>query len=228
MTGTSRVQHIFSTPLLVERIEDPQFNLALEKAILARHSEHPGVQRSNVGGWHSDLQLLDWGGAPARRLLDHVIALANKNTIYKGGGEVVTEWRAEGWANVSQNGATNMMHVHGGCYWSAVYYVRIDEGEGGQLVFYDPRMPTLAMHAPHLRFRNGNGEREVRVKPAPGLLILFPAWLQHAVDAWYGEGFRISIAINLTATRVAVQQSALMPAKRGAKGAATAPAAKDQ
>jgi uncharacterized protein (TIGR02466 family) len=228
MAVTPRVQHIFSTPLLIDRLGDPQFNLALEKAILTRHSEDPGVKRSNVGGWHSDLQLLDWGGPPVRRLFEHVIALADKNTIYKSGGEVKTDWRVEGWANVSQDGAANMMHVHGGCYWSAVYYVRIDEGKGGQLVFYDPRMPTLAMHAPHLRFRNGNGEREVRVRPVPGLLILFPSWLSHAVDPWYGEGFRISIAINLTAIRHTVPQAALMPAKREAKGAATANAAKDQ
>lgn len=228
MAGNARVQHIFSTPLLVERIDDPQLNLALEKAILARRDAHPGMKRSNVGGWHSDLEFLDWGGAPARRLFEHVIALANQNTVHKGGSGVVTEWRVEGWANVSQDGAANMMHVHGGCYWSAVYYVRIDEGRGGQLVFHDPRMPTLAMHAPHLRFRNGNGEREVRVKPAPGLLILFPSWLSHSVDAWYGEGFRISIAINLTAARHAAPPAALMPAEREAKGAATAHAAKDQ
>ncbi|MDB5699146.1 MAG: hypothetical protein JWN69_1950 [Alphaproteobacteria bacterium] len=224
MAATPRVQHIFSTPLLVDRIDDPIFNLALEKAILARQSQDPGVKRSNVGGWHSDLQLLEWGGDPARRLFDHVIALANKNTVHRSGGDVATDWRVEGWANVSQNGAANSMHVHGGCYWSAVYYVRIDEGKGGQLVFYDPRMPTLAMHAPHLRFRNSNGEREVRVGPVPGLLIIFPSWLSHAVDPWYGEGFRISIAINLTAFRHTLPAPALMPTKRVAKAQATAPA----
>jgi hypothetical protein len=59
-------------------------------------------------------------------------------------------------------------------------------------------MPGLAMHAPRLRFKIPGGEREVRIKPEPGRLIVFPAWLAHEVDAWQGDGLRISIAINLS------------------------------
>jgi len=37
--------------------------------------------------------------------------------------------------------AANRAHVHGGSFWSVVYYVRVGDGEGGELVLHDPRLP---------------------------------------------------------------------------------------
>jgi uncharacterized protein (TIGR02466 family) len=214
-------RNIFATPLLVGKIADPSIRDGLEEIILARRAEDPGIRRSNIaGGWHSDLQLMQWGGDPARKLLDHVIALVNRNTTAisaPGRGAQNMSWMVEAWANVNENGGANARHVHGGCFWSAVYYVRKDEGTGGELVLFDPRMPTLAMHAPHLRFRNTGGEREVRLKPEAGLLIVFPSWLAHSVEPWHGEGLRISIAINLTAARAAAPKGTLLEQARLAK-----------
>ena len=207
-------RNIFSTPLLVGKLADPAVRSGLEEAILARRAEDGGIKRSNIGGgWHSDLQLMNWAGDPARKLLEHVLALVNRNTTSisaQGREPQQMQWMVESWANVNEKGGANARHVHGGCYWSAVYYVRMDEGTGGELVLFDPRMPTLAMHAPHLRFRNTGGEREVRIKPEPGLLVVFPSWLAHSVEPWHGEGLRISIAINLTAARVAMPKGTLM------------------
>ena len=38
------------------------------------------------------------------------------------------------------------------------------------------------------------------LRPKPGLLLLFPSWLSHAVRPYRGAGVRISIAINMTPT----------------------------
>jgi uncharacterized protein (TIGR02466 family) len=153
---------------------------------------------------------MDWGGAPAQKLLKYVMGVVNRNTVdlRKGKGPQ-SQWIVEAWANVNERGSANMRHVHGGCYWSAVYYVRIDEGEGGQLILHDPRMPTLAMHAPYLRFNKTGGEREVRIKPQVGRLVIFPSWLGHEVEPWQGDGVRISIALNIIAARVQADPSAL-------------------
>jgi uncharacterized protein (TIGR02466 family) len=193
-------ENLFATPLLVDNIDDAEINAGLETAILERRAQHPGVKRSNLGGWHSDLSLLEWGGAPARKLLDRVLALVNANTAHSAGKGAQFGWRIEAWANVNERGSANSRHVHGGCYWSAVYYVRVDAGEGGRLILHDPRMPALAMHAPYLRFRNAGGERQLQLKPVVGRLIVFPSWLAHEVEPWDGDGLRISIALNLTAT----------------------------
>jgi uncharacterized protein (TIGR02466 family) len=197
-----QTRQLFSTPLVVGRIDDPEMNASLEAAILAKRQQHPGVLRSNTGGgWHSDTALLSWGGDAARRLADHILELANAGTMHVGGKQGRFGWRLEGWANVSEHGSANARHVHGGCYWSAVYYLRVDEGTGGNLVLHDTRMPTLAMHAPYLRFRNAQPERDIKIKPEVGKLLLFPAWLPHEVEPWQGDGLRISIAVNVTAVR---------------------------
>jgi uncharacterized protein (TIGR02466 family) len=203
MPSAVRTQKIFATPLLVGQISNKKLNDALEKAILAKREEDPGIKRSNVGGWHSDLALQQWGGLPARNLVGEVIKLVNQHTSVLGGDPSQLRWHAEAWANVNERGSSNARHYHGGCFWSAVYYVRVGSGEGGRLVLYDPRMPTLAMHAPPLRFRDAGGEREVKIEPREGRLVVFPSWLAHEVEQWQGDELRISIAINLSSlTRV--------------------------
>ena len=92
-----------------------------------------------------------------------------------------------------------MPHVHGGSFWSAVYYVRVGEAEGGDLVLHDPRMPALRMHAPNLRFNDNGPELKVRIRPKAGRMVLFPAWLSHSVEPWDGSGTRISVAMNIRA-----------------------------
>jgi uncharacterized protein (TIGR02466 family) len=215
-------RNLFGTPLLVNQLNDEAMRAGLEDAILANKAADPGINRSNVGGgWHSDLKLLQWGGAAARTLLDHTMRMVNQNTTdVQSAPDIIPQWTVEAWANVNEKGGANMRHIHGGCYWSAVYYVRIDEGTGGDLVLYDPRMPFLAMHAPSLRFKNSGGEREVRIKPRPGLLIAFPSWLAHAVDPWHGEGTRISIALNVSALRVRMPPDMLKGPDPTAKAAA--------
>ena len=45
-------------------------NAELKRFILERERRDQGVQHSNLGGWQSSWDFDDWGGAPARRLLD--------------------------------------------------------------------------------------------------------------------------------------------------------------
>jgi uncharacterized protein (TIGR02466 family) len=153
-----------------------------------------------MGGWHSDLHLLRWATEPVRPVIARMVALADGATqdLQARAGER-RGWMLEAWANVNPPGASNVVHSHGGTYWSGVYYVRVDAGEGGELELHDPRAPVIDMHAPALRFRDAGGEQVVRVKPEAGMIVLFPAWLRHSVSPWRGEGYRISIAVNLSA-----------------------------
>ena len=40
--------------------------------------------------------------------------------------------------------------------------------------------------------------RTITVPAKPGMLVLFPSWLIHWVNPFYGEDHRISIAFNAT------------------------------
>jgi putative 2-oxoglutarate-Fe(II)-dependent oxygenase superfamily protein len=38
----------------------------------------------------------------------------------------------------------------------------------------------------------------LEIEPKPGLLVIFPAWLQYCVHPFFGMGHRISITMNIT------------------------------
>jgi Putative 2OG-Fe(II) oxygenase len=42
----------------------------------------------------------------------------------------------------------------------------------------------------------------ILIEPQPGMLLAFPAWLEHFVHPFFGEGERISVAINVMIRKV--------------------------
>ena len=129
---------LFDTPVVIARLKDPQPLVRdLADAIQARKAADEGVERSNVGGWHSDTKMLDWGGAAARALVEHAIGLVERMSHFKD-TRAPSGWRAEMWANVSRAGDLNLMHAHPGNLWAGVFYVDDgvrdgDAADGGEL-----------------------------------------------------------------------------------------------
>ena len=198
MSKGHEVNRAFWTPIVVRALpETSATNQELEKAILDRRAQDEGVTRSNVGGWESDNALLRWGGDAVRQIAQQAVNIAGLSTIAQNPDDHY--WQLEAWAVVLDQGASVKAHIHGGSYWSAVYFVRVDPGEGGELVFHDPRGAMSAMHAPLLRFKAGGDEKSVHFTPKAGTLVLVPSWLSHSVNEWRGDGLRISVAINLAA-----------------------------
>ena len=205
-----QVVGLFDTPLIVDQMTKAvDVNRRLKEVILARQANDPGVRLSNVSGWQSAPDMLKWGGPAAQELLARIIFLVDSVTVdVKSPGQSRYGWYSTMWSNVSRAGSSNHYHSHPGAYWSAVYYVddgyqgSTDQNLGGALVLSDPRMPTIAMNAPDLRFRRPGEkpeEYEKFLRPANGRLVIFPSWLLHAVHLFNGPGTRISIAVNLSA-----------------------------
>jgi uncharacterized protein (TIGR02466 family) len=195
------IEEAFWTPIVLCSLTDDEVDrAALEQAILARREAEEGqVVRSNRGGWHSETDLMEWGGDSAARLADHVQGLASELTVDRRSPEAESfDWKLYGWANVNEKGSYNEQHCHPGAFWSAIFYVRVDpSAAGGEIVFRDPRAPVNEMYAPRLGIRHNGGEGTVHVKPEAGMLILVPAWLEHSVRKWEGSEPRISVAMNL-------------------------------
>lgn len=205
-----QVVGLFETNVVVDEMPGAEaLNRELARAIQERRRTSAGTKVSNIGGWQSDTAMLEWGGATARRLLDRIVAAADRFTVdVKSPTERRHEWRAEMWANVSPPHASNQLHTHPGAFWSAVYYVddgyagSSDPGAGGELVLMDPRMPMIMMTMPNLRFLGGDGkpnQAQLVMRPKSGRIVMFPAWLSHGVMPYEGPGERISIAVNLLA-----------------------------
>jgi len=208
MSVQSGVAELFATPMLVTNLPDAAvLNPQLRTLILARRATHPGLAHSNINGWHSETDLADWGGAPARRIASALGEMAMRHTRdLASPGAPRFSWQPKMWANVSESGAANAAHAHPGAYWSGVYYVDdggcgTDPALGGELCLIDPRYPLVQQAAPDLAYCGADGKplrAEAIIRPKPGMLVAFPSWLQHSVRPYRGTGTRISIAINLS------------------------------
>jgi hypothetical protein len=198
MPDTSTATLLFATPVILDRLEQPDIDAALERVILQRRDSDaiPGGGASR--SWHSDNGLFGWGGKAAVLLLAHVLEVANRHTVIRGDRpDADYEWRAEAWVNVSEPGVPTSARLHPDSYWTAIYCLRMDAGTGGGLILADPRSPAMEKNA-HLWFADGGIQREASIATPAGTLILIPSWLRHSIAPWEGDGLRIWIAMNLS------------------------------
>jgi uncharacterized protein (TIGR02466 family) len=158
-----------------------------------------------LGGWQSSWDLAEWGGPAVGQVLAAARGLATRLTAKRQGGPVAIDWKINCWANVNRQGHGNEFHTHPGAFWSGTYYVEDggtanDPSAGGEFEIQDPRGVAPAMYAPMLTFAGPGGASlgaSETIRPASGMMILFPSWLQHAVRPYQGHAQRISIAFNL-------------------------------
>jgi uncharacterized protein (TIGR02466 family) len=168
-------------------------NRKLLVAIEQLRRKDAGVTRSNFLGWHSDTKLHEEPKFAAIRR--HILAAARAVLIsLDAGGEVGVEL-TECWANINIDHAHNHRHCHPGDDLSGVYYVQAEESSG-PLVFFDPR-PGNNLFTPVFGRNNVGFCKKVEYGAKAGRIVMFPGWLEHAVEANHGAGERVSIAFNL-------------------------------
>ena len=102
----------------------------------------------------------------------------------------VTEY----WANVNEPNDYNMQHNHVPSHISGVYYVRVPEGSGRIKFFDERRIRTLA--EPDSSPVEITASEHV-FDPKPGMMLLFPSWLDHLVGQNRSNEVRISISFNM-------------------------------
>jgi uncharacterized protein (TIGR02466 family) len=188
----------FATPILRLSLPGAEFlNKGLRRQILDLAKKAPGRTISNAGGFQSDGNLFALP-APELKILRQAIEVAYRSLCRSLAPEQPEldqhKLNVTGWANINRSGDFNRIHSHGGIHWSGVYYVD-DGGTGaddGQLELIDPRHLSAATPAPGFTLSH-----RLTLQPEPGLLVLFPGWLEHWVTPYKGKGERISIAFNL-------------------------------
>jgi uncharacterized protein (TIGR02466 family) len=99
------------------------------------------------------------------------------------------------WANVNAPGAGHRVHNHPNNYLSGVYYVRTQAG-ADTINFLDPRPQTAIVRPPVTELTADNTEQVV-LKVGDGMLLMFPAWLQHGVDPNRSDRLRVSLGFNV-------------------------------
>jgi uncharacterized protein (TIGR02466 family) len=99
------------------------------------------------------------------------------------------------WATVLARGAAHKAHSHPNNYLSGAYYVRTHPG-ADTINFHDPRNQAGVIRPPVVKLTAENTDQVV-VKVTNGTLLLFPAYLEHSVDANTSEQERVSISFNI-------------------------------
>lgn len=200
----AKFAHLFPTPFMSFVWPDgAELNEELRPQILEQASRFRGLQRSNVGGWHSEVGRLEFCGDAGRRLAGHMFELADEATRRtlaeapptRGMPGWTIRWVLHAWANVNGPGDFTQYHAHPGSTWSGAYYVDTgaptDADLGTPLHLFDPcqgRANTFLQ--PIVPDRQG-------IRPEPGLMVLFPGYVPHMVLPHRGDRPRISIAFNL-------------------------------
>ena len=99
------------------------------------------------------------------------------------------------WANVNAPGTGHRLHSHRNNYLSGAYYVQVQDG-ADSINFFDPR-PQAGVIRPAATQPTAENTEVAMVRVQTGSLLLFPAWLQHAVDVNRSGRTRISLSFNL-------------------------------
>ena len=190
--------------------ETTPVNEALKVEILSRRKKAPGTSLSNVGGWQSEPDLMNWRIPEVERLsqwINQAFGMIMGREL--GTTDFKSRCAVKGWANINEYGDYNRTHIHSNNHWSGVYYVEIGNPSptvvmNGAIEFLDPR-PAIGVYD----FPGITATGTWTLVPKPGLMLLFPSWLRHTVLPYLGERERITIAFNLRVDELSFNEGAV-------------------
>lgn len=186
---------LFPVPLWTRKVVDHiRINRQLTSLTGELEATMPGVERSNAGGWHSKTDLhLDDRVAEIRQIIGNACVQCASSLGFDF--ERYQLIFAEMWLNRNGPGAYNKAHIHPNAFLSGAYYVKTPPGSG-EIEFYDP-VKERAMNPWPLRQAYGQPSQTIIHAVDEGSLVIFPAWLQHGVQANRATEDRISLSFNI-------------------------------
>lgn len=113
---------------------------------------------------------------------------ASAEGIPDGASPIVTG----AWSNIESPGDFVRVHMHPWSVFSGVYYLQCDD-QSGDIFLIDPRPGAGALYWPTSEVAERGA---INFRPRPGMLLLFPSWLEHYTDPNRSEGERVCISFN--------------------------------
>ena len=187
----------FSTPIWASKIDNYEIiNKEMLEYIIDLQSKDPeGVLKSNFKGWHS--KDFDIKHEQPKNFIEGIkknINLALNDMGWDLSSQTVKIKSV--WAIINEKDAWNQKHHHSNSDLSAAYYVSAHDN-CGDIVFYDPRPAPVHNH-PISKSPNKLNATVNSIKPEPGMLVLFPSYLEHSVNPNKSNKKRIVISFNLS------------------------------
>lgn len=176
-------------------------NETIVKECLDLKEKNPGRQRSNIGGWQSEVYTLftiNKNTTPSvQNLAYNVILAANDISRDHELNVIFDERGCDWWININDNYCYNAVHSHPGSSIIALYYPKISSMEQGNLslVRCDGSQHLLMYeHRPDYTNYELNAEE--------GTIYILPSNVLHYVKPNFANETRISIAFNLSLNNV--------------------------
>jgi uncharacterized protein (TIGR02466 family) len=129
-------------------------------------------------------------------------AAADANKKYWSPGMNITVEIHESWCHVTHDGGYHDMHIHPNSSWSAIYYLEVGDvdanSKNGVNRFYNPH------HSMYLDAGTAwvTANNSIDIIPEPGMMVVFPSWIQHSALPYYGKRDRVVIALNCKINRI--------------------------
>ena len=176
---------------------DPRINEMLRQELLRLDGERESMTTAyrDENLLSSEHPAISW----LRDCIHHAVIRYIKNSAI----DYALDWHLQGWPNINRFGDYHNLHNHPHAWLSGTYYVTVPENPldlpgradrtPGAISFFDPR-PQANMNAIS---KDGQVDPEYRVQPKAGEILLWPAFLHHAVHPNLSENERISVSFNV-------------------------------
>ena len=198
MSKSIKIYKFFPQPVFYYKLDDyKKHNKDLSKHIYNLQAlDKEGLQRSNVGGWHSKpFNLKDKISAPFRFFVETQKYVAD---VFKEYGWTYTPEKVnltEMWAIINKKNNFNIEHTHPNNFLSAAYYVKAPENSGS---FRVTNPNTISRE----RITKSDSRTDLnqnvgQIIPKEGDLLIFPAYLPHSVGQNLSDEDRVIISFNI-------------------------------
>ena len=194
-------------PFFTSPVMQIQLDLDLEKltefAFEMWNKDKKGIQQTNRGGWqsnniteesHEELKKLK---KEINQYLQTYQSKVFQGMVFKGN---FIQTFVSMWVNINEKHHYNEWHIHPQSTLSGVYYIKHDgSSEGGDILFKHPNSYYMRLaHWPEgvIEIPNEVTSEIIDVVPKSNMLLIFPSWLEHKVEANLKNNSRISISFN--------------------------------
>jgi len=182
--------NIFATPIWHTSILNEQINNEIVEHILQKSKTEPGVGKTNVGGWQSDIIIKD---SKFNLLFNEISEIIKTFNLKINKIEI-----SQAWCNVNSKNDWNVIHNHGTYNLSAIYFAKQPENSG-KLGIRDPRPIFTSAWGDWANkiYDMYNENCIIYLNSKVRDLIIFPSFLDHFVTPSNSDEERITIAVDI-------------------------------
>jgi len=177
----------------------PEFNDIRGDLINFCYSEREnspiGIDRSNNGGWHSELLLEEERFHKYKKFIEKYIEKSFESFVNSGVKIIPNSY----WININGINSVNTEHNHPGSDISGCFWIKSSEYSGS----FRFTNPNDFIHNPLLKTFNLESKSQYYFseryffRPIEGEMIIFPSNMNHCVFENKDDNDRISIAFNM-------------------------------